>query len=671
MAKMTRAELCQQMGVAADSTLEDLRDAFNKFLDEEEGEDEHGEKAGAKGGKKFKAHADHAAEDCKDKECEFHSASDKADAKDEEDAKDGGDDEDSEDEKEAKMGAKVGTFPGTSVDPGELDKAGAEALKAKGLGADDEGSMKFAADLGRTIAAEVVPAATKAAEKAASAAATKQVNETFAMRKVQEDIDKELFTAEKEGRLTPEKRESVRAIFSTMGMEKGKEVLSMMPVVAPTAPIAPENAFITGGVDSHPDLFKMGTTEAGRIERDSFLSASARWAAEKRLDWVTAMDAVRRGENRDYEKERQAAIEGREAFNSRFRPSMRTQELDLDLIKKVHEAMKSGKIPDNVFPGVQRFAALSSFQPSARTTLPMGLGFYQAPFIASEILQEFVGGPDERAAWPTYGLEKFDGSHNAVGIGATPAESDLLVTWNAVNLKVFARTVNIDRRSRAASVTLPEGLDTTAADNVRTQVETGKEEDVALFMNTDANYLDSSFYTTLSGATQWSNASGVPLTNIPNAMAHVRKAVRTWPDLLVLSADAFIAIRRNPQVLAAVQYTGTLARPGQMVPIETLIALFGMSVVVGEAGGGLLPDGSDVSDVWGQDAYIVVTGTGKVVAPRFGALITAGGYPKVRMWPREDRGATGSDAITFSDAWAAFSVAKGAAYHWKNASAVL
>jgi phage I-like protein len=650
-AKMTRAELCQQMGLKASATTEELKDAFSKFMDEEAEEPAHEEKAGAKAtGEKFA----HKKENCPDPEnCDQD-----------------GHDEPDEDDKEAQMSAKAaGTLPGSTVEAGELEKEGAAGLAAKGLSAED--GMQFASDLGKSIAAEVVPAATAAAEKAATAAATKQVEATFAARKTAEEIDSVLKAAEDEGRLTAEKRESVRAIFSTMGMEKGKEVLGLMPVVAPTKPIAPENAFITGGVDSRVDLFVMGRTEAGRAERDEFLSASARWAAEKRIDWLSAMEAVRRGENKQYEAERKAAIEGRQAFNSSFRPSLRSRELDLDLINKVHTAMKEGKIPDNVFPNVQRFAALSSFQPAARTTLPMGLGFYQAPFIGTEILQEFVGGPDERAAWPTYGLEKFDGSTKAVGIGATPAESDLLVTWNTVNLQVYARTINIDRRSRAASVTLPEGLDTTAAENVRTQVETGKEQAIAAFMNTTANYLDSGFYTTLSGANQWSHASGVPLTNIPNAMAHVRKAVRTWPDLLVLSADAFIAIRRNPQVLSAVQYTGTLARPGQMVPIETLIALFGMSVVVGEAGGGVLPDGSDVADVWGQDAYIVVTGSGKVVAPRFGALITAGGYPKVRMWPREDRGANGADAITFSDAWNPFSVAKGAAYHWINASAAL
>ncbi len=668
----SRQEFCKDMKLGADASDNDLVDAFAKWLKEEAGEPEHKDSLG----KKFGVLDDgtvvsHLRADCKDKTCAHFAA-------------DGGDGEHTADEcdddecdepghkkaREEKMGSHAGTIPGGSIDPGKLASAAAEGLKAKGLSAEE--GQKLAADLGRSIADQVVPAATKAAETAATAAATKQVEATFAARKTAEEIDGMLFAAEKEGRLTAEKRESVRQIFTTMGIEKGKEVLSMMPVVAPTSKLADDNAYITGGVDgSHIDLFAMGRTEDGRIKRDNFLSEAARWAAEKRIDWLTAMEAVKRGENKKYESERQAAIQGRQEFKSAWRPSLRSREIDLDLVANIQKAMKDGKIPDNVYPGAQRFAALVNFQPGARTTLPMGLGFFQAPFIGTEMLPEFVGGPDERAAWPAYGLEKFDGSTKAVAIGATPAESDLLVTWNVVNLSVYARTINIDRRSRAASVTLPEGLDTTAAENVRTQVETGKEQAIATFFNTTANYTDSSFYTTLAGTTQWSHANGLPLTNIPNAMAHVRKAVRTWPDLLALSADAFIALRRNPQILSAVQYTGTLARPGQMVPIETIIALFGMSVVVGEAGGGVLPDGSDVADVWGQDAYIVVTGSGKTVAPRFGALITAGGYPKVRMWPREDRGANGADAITFSDAWNPFSVHKSAAYHWINASAAL
>src|ERR1035437_4930119 len=596
------------------------------------------------------ADEDHTADECDDEECDMKGHK-KA--------------------REEKMGAnKSGTLPGSTVEPGELAKAGAAGLAVKGFSAEE--GEKFAANLGRLVADQVVPAATKAAETAATAAASKQVNETFAARKTAEEIDGILLAAEKEGRLVADKRESMRQIFSSMGMEKGKEILSMMPVVAPTHPLADKNAFITGGVDGETlNLFALGKTEAGRGQRDEFLSESSRWAAEKGIDWLTAMSAVRRGENKAYEAERQAAMTGGEQFAGRFRPSLRSIPVDPELIAHVQKAMRDGKIPDAPMPGVQRFAALTSFQPAARTTLPMGLGFYQANFIGPEMLQEFVGGADERAAWPEYGLEKFDAAINPVAVSATPPETDLSVAWHAVTLKVYARTINIDRRSRAASVTLPEGLDTTAAENVRVQVETGKERAIAAFMNDNSNYKDSSYYTTLSGTTQWSHASGLPLTNIPNAMAHVRKGCRVWPDLFALSAEVFISLRRNPQIIAAVQYTGTLARPGQMVPIETLIALFGMSVSVGEAGAGLLPDGSDMGDIWRQDAYAVVTGRGKVVAPRFGALVTAGGYPKVRMWPREDRGANGSDAITFSDAWNAFSVNKAAAYHWVNASASL
>src|ERR1035437_443399 len=671
----SRQEFCKDMKLGADASDAQVVAAFGKWLEEEAGEPEHKDTIG----KKFGVLDDgtivsHLKDGCKDEKCAHFAAADPA--ADEDHTADECDDEECDMKghkkaREEKMGAnKSGTLPGSTVEPGELAKAGAAGLAVKGFSAEE--GEKFAANLGRLVADQVVPAATKAAETAATAAASKQVNETFAARKTAEEIDGILLAAEKEGRLVADKRESMRQIFSSMGMEKGKEILSMMPVVAPTHPLADKNAFITGGVDGETlNLFALGKTEAGRGQRDEFLSESSRWAAEKGIDWLTAMSAVRRGENKAYEAERQAAMTGGEQFAGRFRPSLRSIPVDPELIAHVQKAMRDGKIPDALMPGVQRFAALTSFQPAARTTLPMGLGFYQANFIGPEMLQEFVGGADERAAWPEYGLEKFDAAINPVAVSATPPETDLSVAWHAVTLKVYARTINIDRRSRAASVTLPEGLDTTAAENVRVQVETGKERAIAAFMNDNSNYKDSSYYTTLSGTTQWSHASGLPLTNIPNAMAHVRKGCRVWPDLFALSADVFISLRRNPQIISAVQYTGTLARPGQMVPIETLIALFGMSVVVGEAGAGLLPDGSDMGDIWGQDAYAVVTGRGKVVAPRFGALVTAGGYPKVRMWPHEDRGANGSDAITFSDAWNAFSVNKAAAYHWVNASASL
>lgn len=593
----------------------------------------------------------HSKEDCTDPNCKMHEDEFCNDGK----------------KKEAQMSATAGTAPGSSVPVATLEKEGAAGLAAKGLSAEE--GQKFAAEIGEKIAAEVTPAAKKAAEEAAD----KLVKEQFAARETAEKIDKELAAAELQGKFAPADREHYRAIFTAGGFEAGKKTLDLLPARAtPTQPLVGRNAFITGGLDHKSlDLYAWGKTEQGRTERDEFLSQSARWAAEKRLDFLSAMEAVRRGENVEFEKERAAILAGNQKFHAHFLPGIRSMEIDLDMVKHVQEAMVAGKIPDNVFPEVQRFAALSNFQPAARTTLPMGLGYYQAPFIGEEILPSFVGGADERAAWPAYGFEKFDGSVRPAGIGGQPGESDLVITWSTVNLDVYPRTVNIDRRSRDASVTLPEGLDTTAAEQARVQVQTTKEKAIASFMMTTGNYKDSTHYTTLSGTSQWSHASGTPLTGVPNAMAHIRKAIRTWPDLFALSADAFIAIRRNPQVLTAVQYTGTLARPGQMVPIETIIALFGMSVVVGESGGGVLPDGSDVDDIWGQDAFVVATGKGKVIAPRFGALITAGGYPVVRMWPREDRGAKGSDAITFTEAWNTFSVAKGAAYWFEDASAVL
>ena len=574
---------------------------------------------------------------------------------------DGVNDGDSDDtNKEATMGANAGTLTGSSVPAADLDKDGKAGLAAKGLGADEKDAEKF----GAKIAA--------IASKTAISEAEKLVKHEFAARENATKTEAALLEAEKDGRIAPADREHFRGLFSALGYEKASETLGKLPKGrTPSTPLAEGNSFIFGADDDGGaplDLNAMGQTESGRAKRNELLSQAARWAAEKRIDFLTAIDAVQRGDNRKFESDRVRAASGTQKFSSYFRNNLRSMEIDEDMVKHVQKAMREGKIPDNVMPGVQRFAAISNFQPGARTTLPMGLGFYQAPFIGTEILPEFVGGPDERAAWPAYGLEKFEASVKPAGIGASPGESDLVVSWTNVTLDVYPRTINIDRRSRDASVTLPEGLDTTAAENVRTQVQTAKEVAIKNFMTTNGNYKDSTFYTTLSGGTQWSS-TGTPLTDVPNAMAHIRKAIRQWPDLMALSADAFIAVRRNSQVLTAVQYTGTLARPGQMVPIETIIALFGMSVVVGESGYATLPDGSDVADIWGQDAFIVATGKGRVVGPRFGATVVAGGYPKVRMWPREDRGANGSDAITYSEAWNAISVAKGAAYRWINASA--
>ncbi len=357
-------------------------------------------------------------------------------------------------------------------------------------------------------------------------------------------------------------------------------------------------------------------------------------------------------------------------FVAHFRKGLRFTEVDPELVTFIRNKLKEGAIPTSIVPAeVQHFAAIGNYQPATRTTLPMALGYVQAPFIGSELLPEFVGGADEQASYPTFGFEKFYAAGDAVAMAGELQESDVTVTWTTVALDVYGKKAYVDRRERSAAVTLPIGIDAYKMAVIETQVKTQKEKAQADFMRSTGNYLSSTYYSTLSGSTQWSHASGVPITDVVTKSDVIRQAVRVSPDVFWTGERGLQALRRNAQVIESVKYTGTRGLPGNMVPIDTLVALFGKTIVIGGAGGTTTPGGTSATDLWDDDAGLVCTGLSQVEAVRFGITVGSAGYPNIRTFPDENRGAKGSDAMTYSDAWKLKSIKNTAAYLWADVTA--
>ena len=639
---MTRKEMCQQMGVKEDSTIEELRDAFNKFLDQEAGEDEHTQLAAKP--------PEHTKAECPDPtKCDIHN--------------DEADEPTDEEDKEEKMGAE------------------------KPKGADAEVSEKFAA-LGKEIAEKTLASATDAATKAAA----EHVEKRFAAEKAAELVETKISAAQKDGRLQTEKVEFARKAFG-VSTEFGDEFLSSLPkpAVAPNEAVFSKNAAIlgtgNGAVRTREDLKALMTSEDPRrySEQGKFLTSVARFAANTGVRLDAAVSAVLAGENEKLEEELFAAgSKTAEDYTGdhvgQFRANGRQIPLDPEMVEFVKKQVRAGRVPDALIPAeIQQFASISDFQPSARTTLPMALGFVQAEFVGDEVLPVFVGGADEKAAWPEFAFEKFAAIASAAGLLGAPTRSSLNVTWHTVTLEKFPVQIDIDRRVRAASVTLPRGIDTIALENLKSQVGVTKELAQNALLTTNGNYYDNTFYPTIS--TPWSTAGtpaaygGLPITDITAGMQHVRVAVRRWPDTLLLSPAAATAMRKNQQIIDTVRYTGTKGDPGTMLTNSQLAAvfagLFNIAIIVGEAGSSSLPSGSPVTDVWGTDAWLVCTGKGEIEAPRFGMTVASAGSPRVRSFPTEQLGADGSDSIVYTDSWSVVSVNKKAAYWMKSAAAAI
>lgn len=564
---------------------------------------------------------------------------------------------------------------------GATDKTPAE-------GADDQ---KLAAEKFAALGKEIADKAVDEARATANDAALKQVEARFAAEKRAAEVDGLLLAAEKDGRLTAANREVFRETFAS-SYELGKKLLEALPkpATAPGDALAPKNAFITGNGSapaSREDIravFDNPDRDAAKYAaQGKFLTACARFSAQTGIDLASAMASVMRGENEALEREIFSAGERTaETFTGdvvgQFRPSQRQLPVDPEMVEFIKKRKTRGDIPRALISEeIQQFATIADFQPSARTTLPMALGYFQSEFVGDEALPVFVGGADEKAAWAELGFEKFAAVAAASGLLGAVTETSLNVTWHTVTLEKYPVRGNIDRRARAASVTLPRGIDTILLENLKSQVGVTKETAQAAFLTTNGNYSDSSYYPSV---TAWSSSGspaayvGKPIDDIYAGMQHVRLGVRAWPDLLLLGPAAAAAMRKNQQVIDTVRFTGTMASPGTGVSNTTIAALFAglfpnLTIVVGEAGGASLPSGSPVTDVWGLDAWLLCTGRGKIEAPRFGMTVAAAGSPRVRAFPAEHLGADGADAIVYTDAWSLVSISKKAGYRMVGASA--
>lgn len=639
--KMTREEL----GLPMDAPAEVFASALVKWAEEEAAEPEHKDsmKAGASEGL---CAACKAGETCDDPDC--------ADCPECEE----------KEKEEEKMSAKNET-PAT---PADTEKLVAE---------------KFAA-LGTELAGKAIAGAREAAEKS--------VAERFAAEARSREIDGILDGAMKDGRIVAANREVFRETFAS-NFEHGKKLVEALPKpqTAPGEALVARNTFVVGG--SSQQLSREDLKAAfDNPDRDSakyavqgkFLTAVARFSSTTGVDPASAMASVLRGENEGLEKEILAG-EGKTAEDftgthvGQFRASQRQIPVDQDVVDFLKKRTTRGDIPGAVInPEIQRFASITDFQPSARTTLPMALGYFQSEFVGDEALPVFVGGADEKAAWPELFFEKFAAVAAAAGFLGSPTETSLNVTWHTVTLDKYPVRGNIDRRARAASITLPRGIDTIMLENLKSQVGVTKETAQASFLTTNGNYFDSSYYPSV---TAWSSAGtpaayvSLPIEDIYKGMQHVRVGVRAWPDLLLLSPAAAAALRKNQQIIDTVRFTGSKADPGTGVSNQTIAALFAglfnLTIVVGEAGTASLPSGSPVSDVWGLDAWLLCTGKGQIEAPRMGMTVGAAGSPRVRAFPAEHLGADGADAIVYTDAWQIVSISKKAGYRMVGASAAI
>lgn len=163
-----------------------------------------------------------------------------------------------------------------------------------------------------------------------------------------------------------------------------------------------------------------------------------------------------------------------------------------------------------------------------------------------------------------------------------------------------------------------------------------KKESLAATLATTAATYASSNKVTLSGTTQWTHASGTPLTDIATAMEAVRQAIGKYPNVCCMGAQSWKAFRVNAQVLA--RFT-TANRIAMLADFEALtgIAKVGIGTVPSAAAGS---SPSTMTDLWGDYcilAYVPEIPDGEMTPaePTYGATLALEDFPVVDSWTEQ------------------------------------
>jgi hypothetical protein len=132
----------------------------------------------------------------------------------------------------------------------------------------------------------------------------------------------------------------------------------------------------------------------------------------------------------------------------------------------------------------------------------------------------------------------------------------------------------------------------------------------------------------LAGGTKWSAATGTPVTDIEAASDIIRKKIGKRPNRLILSADAYSALKSNEQVRS--RLTTLQTGPASLDQLKSVLSV--SDIVVGDA---IWMDASDVGqDIWGNNAILAYVpnmggsgGSISLAEPAFGFTNVIEGHP--------------------------------------------
>ncbi len=104
---------------------------------------------------------------------------------------------------------------------------------------------------------------------------------------------------------------------------------------------------------------------------------------------------------------------------------------------------------------------------------------------------------------------------------------------------------------------------------------------------------------TLAGATRWTQAGSTPVDNVMTGREAIRQNIGMFPNVLLLSARTFRALKTNPDVVSRLATSQT-----RVVTADLLAQIFEVERVVIGAATVATGAADTLGDVWGNDAVL-------------------------------------------------------------------
>jgi len=284
------------------------------------------------------------------------------------------------------------------------------------------------------------------------------------------------------------------------------------------------------------------------------------------------------------------------------------------------------------------------------------------------LIPDFVGGADETASYPKAGNEAFVlGDSSKIGPSGTVKTVDIAMEWVSVTTDVYAYDAVVNTREQTAASGV--GLDAVAykADVLRKKLALEKEQTIATLLQATGSYGSSANYNSLSGTTAWNKSGGLAVSNLIAARDTVRQYGRTLDGAIAwFGAQAWVDFLLNAEVKDLVKYTSGAAPTNfalkATIQPDLVSAILGMPVVVGNMGKATSASTDPTTDVWTDNAGIILTGGNEAFGQRFGLNVMAQGYPATTQWFDQNVGAKGAFKVKQADSWKIATVKNTAAF---------